>query len=136
MLAGIALFVRTMMGLIDAIQAGVALGNAMSSDGNRALSGVLGQAHLGAWQDIISNENLNEGQLSMATLVQAAGGEYIEQEGFSGFDPDEYINYSLDATEGAREALSQVTEQAAIAIGHSKNSTTTGIAKWSASRAL
>lgn len=132
MLEGIAMFVRTMFGIWNSIQAGVALGNALSGDGQDALNAVLSTAHVNAWNDIINNGGLNAGQLSMALMCQVAGGDFLSGMNFESWSPEEYMSACGSAAEGASEALSHSIEKAATAVNHAAVSTYGGLAKWAA----
>lgn len=127
MFQAIAGFVETMLGLWDVIAAGIRIAE-IDTDGS-LFNEIMQSAHLGAWQDIIQNEGLNNGQLAMANMAMDAGSEYIDSIGFSDWSAEDYkseIRSQIDGFEG----ISQVTEQAAVSVNHAVTSSTTGLAGW------
>lgn len=130
MFEAVADFIKVMIGLYQKIREGMALGELLSDpDSGNAFMNVAKAAHLGAWADIINNGGLNNGQLSMATMAQGAGGEYLKGINFSEWNADDYIEAMRSLIDGF-DAISIVADQAAMAVNHAVTSSYTGTNSW------
>lgn len=132
MFAALGEFFAAAIELIGAIKAGIHLAEAMNSDDVRsAFSVLLSNAHLAAWDDIMENGNLNNGQYALAEMCRDAGSEYLDNiETSSDFDPDGYAFEMLNSSEGAAGALSHSIYHATAAVSHANATASSGVHRY------